>query len=99
MTADFIREIERKKVRYLIWSNRTFEEYGVPKFGVDFDRALGQYFEGLSASSHHRRRSKERMESCYLGEDRRHAISNANKHGRFDVDYPGSLITMFAECL
>jgi len=44
MTADFIQEIERKKVRYLIWSNRTFEEYGVPKFGVDFDRALGQYF-------------------------------------------------------
>ena len=44
MTADFIQEIERKKVRYLIWSNRTFEEYGVPRFGVDFDQAVGEYF-------------------------------------------------------
>jgi hypothetical protein len=44
MTTEVIQEIERKKVRYLIWSNRSFEEYGVPKFGVDFDRALGQYF-------------------------------------------------------
>ena len=44
MTAGVIEEIERKKVGYLIWSNRTFEEYGVPKFGVDFDRALGEYF-------------------------------------------------------
>jgi hypothetical protein len=44
MTADFIREIERKKVRYLIWSNRTFEEYGIPNFGVDFHQALGEYF-------------------------------------------------------
>lgn len=44
MTTDFIQEIERKKVRYLIWSNRTFEEYGVPRFGVDFDQAVGEYF-------------------------------------------------------
>jgi hypothetical protein len=44
MTAELIQEIERKKVRYLIWSNRTFEEYGVPRFGVDFDPALGAYF-------------------------------------------------------
>jgi hypothetical protein len=43
-TAGIIQEIERKKVRYLIWSNRTFEEYGVSKFGVDFDQALGEYF-------------------------------------------------------
>jgi 4-amino-4-deoxy-L-arabinose transferase-like glycosyltransferase len=44
MTSEVIREIERKKVRYLIWSNRTFEEYGVPKFGFDYDQPLGQYF-------------------------------------------------------
>ena len=44
MTADVIQEIERRKVRYLIWSNRTFEEYGVPNFGVDFDQELGDYF-------------------------------------------------------
>jgi hypothetical protein len=44
MTAEIIQEIERKKVRYLIWSNRAFEEYGAPHFGVDFDQALGGYF-------------------------------------------------------
>jgi hypothetical protein len=44
MTADFLQEIERKKVRYVIWSNRTFEEYGTPNFGMDFDQALGEYF-------------------------------------------------------
>jgi hypothetical protein len=44
MTAEVIQEIERKKVRYLIWSNRTFAEYGAPNFGVDFDQALGGYF-------------------------------------------------------
>lgn len=43
MTADVIQQIERKQVRYLIWSNRTFPEYGVPKFGVDFDRPVGDY--------------------------------------------------------
>ena len=44
MTRRVIQEIEQKKVRYLIWSNRTFEEYGTPNFGVDFDRELGEYF-------------------------------------------------------
>jgi hypothetical protein len=44
MTSSVIQEIERKKVRFLIWSNRTFEEYGSPTFGVDFDKALGDYF-------------------------------------------------------
>jgi hypothetical protein len=44
ITEEVIQEIEQKQVRYLIWSNRTFEEYGTPNFGVDFDRALGQYF-------------------------------------------------------
>jgi hypothetical protein len=44
MTDDFIQEIERKKVRYLIWSNRIFEEYGTPNFGVDYNQALGEYF-------------------------------------------------------
>jgi hypothetical protein len=44
MTGRVIQEIEQKKVRYLIWSNRTFEEYGSPNFGLDFDQELGQYF-------------------------------------------------------
>ncbi len=43
MTDQAIQDIDRQKVRYLIWSNRTFEEYGAPVFGVDFDQALGQY--------------------------------------------------------
>lgn len=43
MTAELISEMERKHVRYLIWSNRTFPEYGVPSFGTDFDRAFGDY--------------------------------------------------------
>jgi hypothetical protein len=45
MTGEFIQEIERKKVEYLIWSNRTFEEYGTPNYGVDFDQAEARYFK------------------------------------------------------
>ena len=41
MTDEVISEIERKPVRYLLWSNRTFPEYGAPLFGTDFDRPLG----------------------------------------------------------
>lgn len=44
MMDQLIAEIEHKQVRYLIWSNRKFAEYGVPEFGVDFDRPLGDYF-------------------------------------------------------
>jgi hypothetical protein len=43
MTDDTIREIEKKPVRYLLWSNRTFMEFGVPVFGKDFDQQLGDY--------------------------------------------------------
>lgn len=43
MTQDLIDEIEQKHVRYLLWSNRSFPEYGVPRFGYDFDQALGDY--------------------------------------------------------
>jgi hypothetical protein len=43
MTDDVIREIEQKPVRYLLWSNRSFPDYGVPRFGTDFDQALGDY--------------------------------------------------------
>ncbi len=50
MTKELIHEVETKNVRYLIWSNRTFWEYGVPRFGVDFDRTFGDYL-----ISHYRR--------------------------------------------
>lgn len=44
MTDEFIQEIERKRVRYLIWSNRDFPEYRVHIFGTDFDQTVGDYF-------------------------------------------------------
>jgi len=50
MTDELIQQIEQKKVRYLIWSNRLFPEYNVLRFGVDFDQTLGNYL-----FSHYRR--------------------------------------------
>jgi hypothetical protein len=50
MTADTISEIDRKKVRYLLWSNRTFPEYGVPVFGTDYETTFASYL-----TSHYRR--------------------------------------------
>jgi hypothetical protein len=49
MTEDTINEIERKKVRYLLWSNRSFAEYGVPTFGRDYDTVFAGYL-----TSHYR---------------------------------------------
>jgi hypothetical protein len=43
MTAEVIKEIESNHVRYLLWSNRLFWEYGVAIFGTDFDRQIGDY--------------------------------------------------------
>jgi hypothetical protein len=43
MTDELIADIERKPVRYLIWSNRIFPEYEAPRFGVDFDQTFGNY--------------------------------------------------------
>jgi hypothetical protein len=43
MTDEVIEGIERKHIRYLIWSNRLFPEYGVLRFGTDFDQTLGRY--------------------------------------------------------
>jgi hypothetical protein len=43
MTDKAIREIERKPVDYLLWSNRTFPEYGAAEFGKDFNPEIGQY--------------------------------------------------------
>ena len=41
MTDELIQEMEHKPVRYLLWSNRTFSEYGVAGFGIDFDKPFG----------------------------------------------------------
>jgi hypothetical protein len=43
MTAELIQEIESKNVRYILWSNRLFWEYGAPIFGRDFDQEIGAY--------------------------------------------------------
>jgi hypothetical protein len=43
MADETIQQIERNHVRYLIWSNRLFPEYGVLRFGTDFDQTLGAY--------------------------------------------------------
>jgi hypothetical protein len=45
MVNDTINQIERAPVSYLLWSNRSFPEYGVPVFGEDFDRELGNYLK------------------------------------------------------
>jgi hypothetical protein len=43
MTGEVIGGIEEKRIRYLIWSNRLFPEYGALRFGTDFDQTLGRY--------------------------------------------------------
>jgi hypothetical protein len=43
MTDEVIAAMDRQNIRYLLWSNRTFPDYGVPNFGTDFDRPLGDY--------------------------------------------------------
>jgi hypothetical protein len=50
MTDELIEQIEKKPVRYLIWSNRTYPEYEAVRFGVDFDQTLARYL-----LSHYRR--------------------------------------------
>src|SRR6266850_511127 len=43
MTEELLQETKTRNVRYLIWSNRIFWEYGAPRFGVDFDQTFGTY--------------------------------------------------------
>ena len=43
MTEDLIRELTEKPVRYVLWSNRDFPDFGAPRFGADFDQTLGDY--------------------------------------------------------
>lgn len=45
MVSETIDQMERAPVSYLLWSNRTFPEYGVAVFGRDFDRELGSYLK------------------------------------------------------
>jgi hypothetical protein len=63
MTDETIQQIERNHVRYLIWSNRIFPEYGVPRIGTDFDQAMGSYL-----TSHYRRVRPVSPKPVVLGE-------------------------------
>jgi hypothetical protein len=45
MTDKMIQEIDRKPVRYLLWSNRIFPEFGTTVFGKDFDPEIGDYLK------------------------------------------------------
>jgi len=45
MSDETIQQIERKPVDYLLWSNRTFAEYGAKEFGKDFNPELGEYLK------------------------------------------------------
>jgi hypothetical protein len=45
MTEEAIGEIERKPVDFLLWSNRTFSEYGAKEFGTDFNPEIGDYLK------------------------------------------------------
>jgi len=49
MTDGVIAEIEMQRVKYLLWSNRTYADYGTTTFGKDFNQDLGAYL-----TSHYR---------------------------------------------
>jgi hypothetical protein len=63
MTQETIQQIEQQPVRYLIWSNRLFPEYGVLRFGTDFDQTMGGYL-----TSHYRRADVLAPDYVRLGE-------------------------------
>jgi hypothetical protein len=43
MTDEAIQEIEKNHVRYVLWSNQEYRDFGVPVFGKDYNQALGDY--------------------------------------------------------
>ena len=43
MTDAFIAEVERKRVGYLLWSDRKFPEYGTEEFGKNFNQEIAAY--------------------------------------------------------
>jgi hypothetical protein len=43
MTEETIQQIDQQPVQYLIWSNRTYPDYGTPVFGKDYDQEIGNY--------------------------------------------------------
>src|SRR6266513_816271 len=52
MTGEVIKDLEQNNVRYLIWSNRLYPEYGALRFGVDFDQEMGVYLTSHRSEEH-----------------------------------------------
>ena len=44
ITEEVMQQLREKNVRYLLWSNRDYSDYGAPKFGTDYAQDLGDYF-------------------------------------------------------
>jgi len=62
MTEKMIREIDGKPVRYLLWSNRIFPEFGTPVFGKDFNIEIGDYLK----ANYHRVRPLVPVSNSYM---------------------------------
>ena len=45
MTEELFQQIGQQNVRYLLWSNRIYPEYGVPSFGRDFNQELATFLK------------------------------------------------------
>lgn len=45
LTSSYLQELDRIKVKYVILSNRSTPEYGVPIFGDDYNQAVYQWLE------------------------------------------------------
>ncbi len=43
MTDEVVAQMDMNKPRFLIWSNKQYPGYGAPRFGTDFDVAIGGY--------------------------------------------------------
>jgi hypothetical protein len=45
MTREFLKELDDPAITEIVWSNRTFGEYGATRYGVDFDTEVGEYIK------------------------------------------------------
>ena len=41
--AEYIADLERRRVEYIVLSNRDTSEYGLPYFGLDYNRRVYQW--------------------------------------------------------
>jgi len=45
MTEEFLKELDDPAITGIVWSNRTFGEYGPTRYGVDYDAEVGAYIK------------------------------------------------------